>query len=229
MKLLSPKRIEISKNNSPFQGAFEASRNTTYDFVENGISVTKPIEVFYKSIAINSHQATVPLFNPISEKSIESYHFFQNGMNYCINNAEFLNIQLRELLLSTKTTDEWKASLYKLDFMGQRDVFSKYINEDRKIRELETFNTSAKRKLITSTFHQYIIDRNIYTHGKLKLLMPDEKFYIDFVLEKRAPARVEITKEIVQSFLEISKELKKVLQVIQVFIQNDRISKGSDT
>lgn len=226
MKLFSPKKIEISKKSGPFQGVFEASQTTTYDFAENGISVTKPIEVFYKSTAINSHQATVPIFAPISEESIESYHFFQNGMNYCINNAEFLNIQLRDLLLSTKTTEEAKAALYRLDFMGQRDAFSKYLNEDRKIRELDTFNTSAKRKIITSTFHQYITDRNIYTHGKLKLLMPDEKFFIDYVLEKRAPARVEITKEIVQSFLDTSKELKRVLQVIQVFLQNEKMSKG---
>jgi len=219
MQLLSPKPIDKLRKSGPFQGAIEAAHTTSYTFSENGLLVTKPIEVFYKSTPVNQYQATIPVFAPISEQSIEAYHFFQNSLNYCNNNAEMLNIQLRNVLISTRTREEAKAELYKLYFIGLRDLFSKYLNEDKLIHQEEAFNTKKKKKKITSTFHQYITDRNIYTHGKLKLLMPDEKFYIDYVLEKREPSRVEISKEIIQSFLDTSVSLKEVLSLVQICIQ----------
>jgi hypothetical protein len=223
MKLINLKKIDPPRKTGLFQAAFEAAATTSYTFMEKDISVTKTMEVFYKSTPVGQYRASIPNFATVTDQSIEAYHFFQNNINYCNNNAEMLNIQLRDLLLLIKTTEEAKTEIYGLDFMNLRNKFSKYLNEDKSIRELDKLNTNKKRKEATTTFYQYIIDRNIYTHGKLKLLLPDEKFYIDYVLEKREPARVEINKEMIQSFLDISIELKIILNDIHLFVQKQRM------
>ncbi len=224
MKLIRPKKIANPAKSGPFQGAVEMSHNTTYSFEENGLSVTKPIEVFYKGTPINTHQVTIPVVLSIPNESVEQYHFFQNGMNYCTNNAEMLNNRLRDFMLNTKTTTEAKAEIYAKDFMGLRDAFSKYINEDKSVRGLEQFNTKLKRKEVTSTFNEYILDRNIYIHGKLKLLLPDGIFFIDYVEEKKTQTRVEMTKEVIQSFMDVSIALKNYLAVAESNLQKQKLS-----
>jgi hypothetical protein len=168
MELLRAKIISV-RTNGPFQAAFEIAKIESYDLTENGIVFQKTIEAFYNSTPLTPYQAKIPNVGPITVEIIERYHEFQELINHCINNAESINSNLRDFLLTIKGRKETKEEIMPMDFMSLRGIFSDFIHSYTEIKRVENFNSKPKRKKIATDFFNYISNRNIYTHGILKL------------------------------------------------------------
>ncbi len=218
MNLLSPKSI-IIKRGGPFQASFEIAKKQSYTIIENGVAITKFIETVYKSKPINKHQAKVDV-PPLSEETIQIYHTFQNLINYCNNNAEALNNQLREFILTIKNLNHTKENILAKDFMGLRDILSDFLKKNEIVKTHDLFNTTEKIKAITSVFHRYISDRNIYTHGVLKFRFPDKQFVMQYIENKRAVVYAVLSTEILQSNLNVSNELRNILTELNTVYNN---------
>lgn len=218
--LKSPTKISIRKD-GPFQAAFELARQYPYIIHEHGIAIIKPINIFYKSTPKGSHQAEIN-FKPLTKEVAETYLKFQSLTGHCISNAEDINNQLRDLLLSIKELDYPKEELLKKDFMALRDIFSEFLDEYTNIHAEINFNSKKNRKELTKLMFAFITDRNIYTHGILRIQMPKEIFVIDYIENKRETVRVEVSLQVLESFLQISSLLKVLLNEIGTFYRKEK-------
>lgn len=220
--LLSPIKIAKPKKEGPFQGAFEVKRQHVYAFQEHGLEIKKPIDTFYKSIPKGQYQAVIPKILPLTNEVAETYLKFQSIIAHCITNGESINNQLRDLLLSIKELKHSNEEIMKMDFMALRGVFSDLLHSYTAIKNEPNFNTKEQRKGLTKMMHQFITDRNIYTHGVLLIQMPEEIFVIDYVEEKKAKERCKVTIDILESFLKISDLLRNLLQQVDTFYRNPK-------
>ncbi len=213
--LLSPTKIPPPKKEDPFQGAFEIDIPYQHTLFEHGIEIKKPINTFYKSTPQGSHQAiikTLPLTNDVAETYIK----FQSIIGHCILNGEDINNQLRNLLLSIHVPHS-NEEILKKDFMGLRDIFSFFLDRYTEIHNEPNFNSKNQRKDLTKLMFTFITDRNIYTHGALRIQRPEDIFVIDYIENKEAKVRVEVTLQVLESFLKISDLLKSLLNEIGAF------------
>jgi hypothetical protein len=213
--LLSPTKVPPRKKDGPFQGAFEIDIPYHYNLVEHDIEIKKSINTFYKSTPQSSHQAqikTLPLTNDVAERYLK----FQSIIGHCVINGEGINNQLRELLLSIHVPYT-KEEILQMDFMRLRDVFSSFLKRYTEIHNELNFNSEKQRSSMTKLMFTFITDRNIYTHGLLRIQRPEETFVIDYIENKKVKVRVEVTLQVLESFLQISSLLKSLLNEIGAF------------
>ncbi len=225
--LLSPVKVPIKAvrpKGAPFQAAFEANAQDVYILQEHGLEVKKPINTFYKSIPMGQYQAHFPNIMPLTKEVAERYLKFQSILGHCITNSEAINNQLRDLLLSIKELKHSKEEIMKMDFMNLRDVFSDFLKSYTAIQSEPNFRKD-QIKALTKIMNQFITDRNIYTHGVLRIQRPDNIFVIDYIEGKKEKARVEVTLEILDSFLQIADLMRSLLNQIVSFYQNAKKNK----
>jgi hypothetical protein len=219
--LISPTKITRRKE-GPFQGAFEVAIQYQYPLVEHGIEIRKPINTLYKSTPIGKYQAEIKNVSPLTKEVAETYLKFQSIIGHCITNGEDINNQLRDLLLCTKELNRASEDILKMDFMGLRDVFRDFLNRYTDIHSESNFNSKQQRKALTKIMFSFITDRNIYTHGVLRIQRPEEVFVIDYIENKKEKARVEVTLRVLESFLQISDLIKNLLNEIATFYRNTK-------
>ncbi|MBK7375601.1 MAG: hypothetical protein KA409_03000 [Ferruginibacter sp.] len=220
--LLSPIKVAKTKKDGPFQGSFEARVQHIHTFQEHGLEIKKPIETFFKSIPKGQYQAEIPSLLPLTKEVAETYLKFQSIITHCITNGEAINNQLRELLLTFKELKHSKEEIMQMDFMGLRGVFSDFLHHYTAIKKEPNFSTKEQRKGLTKMMHQFISDRNIYTHGTLLIQRPEEIFVIDYIEEKKTKQRCEITLAILQSFLQASILIRNLLLEVGTFYRNSK-------
>lgn len=224
--LISPTKVTRRKD-GPFQGAFEITIQYTYTIVEHGIQIIKPINAFYKSTPKGSYQAEIKNVTPLSEDLAETYLKFQSIIGHCITNGEDINNQLRDLILYIKEINRTNEEILKMDFMALRDLFSEFLDNCKFIHDESNFNSKNQRKVITRLMFAFITDRNIYTHGVLRIRRPEEIFVIDYIANKKEKARVEVNIQTLESFLTISNLLKSLLNEIGAFCRREYKNGGS--
>ncbi len=224
--LISPTKVTRRKD-GPFQGAFEIAIQYKYPIVEHGIEIKKPINTFYKSTPKGRYQAEIKNVTPLTKEVAETYLKFQSIIGHCITNGEDINNQLRDLILAIKEINSTKEEILKLDFMALRDLFSEFLDNYKDIHNESNFNSKNQRKGMTKLFFAFITDRNIYTHGVLRIQRPEEVFVIDYIENKKEKARVEVSIQALESFLTISDLLKSLLTEIGTFYRKQ--NKNSST
>ena len=217
--LLSPIKV-IKLKSGPFQAAFEITKQEIYTIQEHGIQIKKPINTFFKSTPISKYQAAIPNITPLSKEVAEAYLNFQSIISHCIINGESINTQLRDLLILFKELNYKKEEILKMDFMKLRDVFSEFIDKHHSLHNEPNLNTKKQRKDLTKLMFQFITDRNIYTHGTLRIQRPKEAFVIDYIENKKDKIRVNVTLEILDSYLSISELLRQFLSQTSHFYRN---------
>lgn len=222
--LISPTKI-IRRKDGPFQGAFEIAIPYQYPILEHAIEIKKPINTFYKSTPKGTHQAEIKGVKPLTKDIAETYLKFQSIIGHCITNGEDINNQLRDLLLSIKELSFSNEEILKKDFMALRDVFSDFLDRYTEIHSELNFNSKEQRKGMTKLMFAFISDRNIYTHGVLRIQRPEELFVIDYIENKKEKARVEVTIQVLESFLQISDLLKSLLNEIGIFYRKIKSNK----
>jgi len=208
------------KKDGPFQGAVEVSIQHQHKFLEHGIEINKPINTFYKSTPKGSHQAEVKTL-PLTNEVAETYLKFQSIIGHCITNGEDINNQLRDLLLSIHVPYS-KEEIIQMDFMSLRGVFSSFLDRYTEIHTESNFNSRKQRSGMTKLMFAFITDRNIYTHGILRIQRPEEVFVIDYIEHKKLKVRAEVTLQILESFLQISTLLKNLLNEVGAFYRRKK-------
>ena len=150
-----------------------------------------------------------------------NYFGVQGLINHCINNAEILYVRLRDYL-KTLSDDEiaylfesikiegGKETLTKLDFSKLRDVFSPHV---KKRKDIPDYDTTEKIKEITKLFASFITDRNIYVHGRLILLLIENKLVIEHInqgVEVYSEINVDILKSNNEAYVKLSGFMDRV-------------------
>ena len=225
--LLSPKKI-IRPKGGPFQASFEITRQDTFTLVEGNLAIIKPVDTFYKSIPNGQYQALIPNILPLTKVIAETYLKFQSVISHCITNSEAVNNQLRNFLLDINELNINKEEILKMDFMTLRNTFSEFFHAYKSIQNESNFNTKAQRKALTKFMHQFITDRNIYTHGTLRIQRPEEIFVIDYIENSKAKVRAEVTNEILESFLNIANLIRSLLNQISSFYYKQKNSNATN-
>ena len=156
-------------------------------------------------------------------ETIEKYSEIQNLIGNCIQLAEILNTKLSGICKGflNKSSDE-RDEIHTYDFMKLRNTFSDYLKSYVKIREIEEYNSKKKVKEFTRLFYQFILDRNIYTHGIFRMRKPEN----DFVLYHKVGdvnTYSLVTKEMLLSFMKVYEVLNKLLDDFIITRQNERI------
>jgi hypothetical protein len=218
--LLSPVKLSKPKKDGSFQGAFEVRIPHIHTFIEHGVEIKKPIEILYQSTPKGQYQAEIANVQSVSAEVAEMYLKFQSIIAHCITNAEAINNQLRDLLLSIDTLQAKKEEIIRMDFMGLRGVFSNFLHGFAAIKREPNFDIKVKRDNLTKTMYRFILDRNVYTHGTLLLQRPEEIFVIAYIEEKKTKESCKVTLEILQSFLNASTFIASRLAEVRKFYSN---------
>lgn len=142
--------------------------------------------------------------NPPSNEVITQYIRFQSLLNTCINNAESIKQNLHIVVAhiffkAGKKSDEVK--LY--DLMKLKDSFVDYLKSKAETRDMAN-------KAFRRAFNQFVIDRNIYTHGKLSYRPSDRAFILSYLdNHTKITTHAIINKEIITSYFNAYKVFKK--------------------
>ena len=109
--------------------------------------------------------------------------------------------------------------------MELKNAFSSYLDRYTEIHKELNFNSQKQRNGMTQLMSRFIIDRNIYTHGVLRIQRPKELFVIDYIENRKVKVRAEITLQILESFLQISHLLKGLLNEIGAFYRKKNLER----
>lgn len=137
----------------------------------------------------------------------------QEAVSGCNTLAESLLGSLRNFLIQYYNNQEKTQQLMLMEFMKLRDELSnEVIKKDVRVEGAEGLKSQVEKKFFTKTFCDFITDRNIYTHGHLHVRWPEKKFIIKYIENKRENAYCEINTDIIQSYYDCYKYLKKTLE-----------------
>lgn len=155
-----------------------------------------------------------PDLSPKIQTKIHNYVKVRQFLNICANTGEAVDDSLLQVL--EKMLPKRKLEFSKMDFLKRRDEFSELINKNEEIKKLSEFDVKAKRKVITTTFVQFVKLRNYYTHGKLILKYDSDEYYIQ-VIDKSTGIKTTqgIDRKILSSFIETGTELIRLISIIR--------------
>lgn len=159
-------------------------------------------------------------------KILDKLTHLQRLVNTCINNAERIKEQALKANLTLFQKDiKGREEIMKMDFMKLKENFCDFLKKS----SVKEFKNLTNKK-IRRDFNDFIIDRNIYTHGIIKLLAFPEDFQknilgemvlaereYDFIIEyidniKRDKSFAFITKDIISLNEKVFLELSKLFQ-----------------
>lgn len=188
-----------------------------FSYTDNSLQLVATVSInfgFFFNLK-KGEEATinVPDFVPQIKSQYENYNKVRHFLNICANTGEAVDDSLLQLL--EKMIPERKVEFAKMDFMKRRDEFSVLFNKSEVIKKLPEFDSKSKRKVITTTFTQFITLRNYYTHGKLILKYNSGQYYIQ-VIDKPTGIKTtyEINRDILTSFLNTGTEIINLISII---------------
>ncbi|MFC4211127.1 hypothetical protein ACFOWA_08045 [Pedobacter lithocola] len=158
------------------------------------------------------HMLSLEGYNPsLSTEMIQKFVNYSSLKFQCVACAENLNQSLREVLGNYYRFigENNRGEILRTDFSGLRDMLSPVIKKDKRLHSIPYFDDYDKRKLYTSTFFNFIADRNILTHGILYLNTDDNQMYLNYIVkEKKIDEWAVLTNEFLQSFFWVSEQLR---------------------
>ncbi|QNE41991.1 hypothetical protein F1C16_20410 (plasmid) [Hymenobacter sp. NBH84] len=205
MELLSPERIVLTNR------FIKATSEYSYTYQDSVHGIAKygtiPTIFFNTEEWKPGTEGTVQVahFAPSPEK-IEKYVLFQELINTCINNAEDIKNKLHTAVgyILHKSSGSNKL-VGSYDFMKLKDIFVEHLKKDNATRHLAN-------KTLRRNFNQFILDRNIYTHGKLNIRYNDKQFVITYLdNHTKIESLAVVTKEIIQSYYRFYTVLRKLI------------------
>jgi hypothetical protein len=188
-----------------------------FSYTDNTLQLTATVSMhlgfFFNLKPGEEASMIVPDLKPTIQHQYQNYNRVRQFINICANTGEAVDDTLLSVL--EKAYPERKADLAKLDFTKRRDEFSNLIKKSDLIKTLPEFDSSTKRKEITTTFTQFVKLRNYYTHGKLILKYDTEIYYVQ-IIDKPTGIKTThgIDRNILTSFIETGAELIRLLTLI---------------
>lgn len=215
MPLLSPIKIDTVNK-------VVGSVPIDFEYIDriSGISIQKKTSTYFITNATWGDKGEINFtFHTIKPTpfQIENFVAIQTIIKSCADNAEHIKDALLNINLGLKTlTDENRLDLMRMDFMKLKDRFIEYLKKDPLIKEIEEYSSNQKMKAFRKDFNQFVIDRNIYTHGLLGFLDPDYKYiieYIDHHYGSKSYAIVSL--ETLKSYNQFYSEIQKLFEAFR--------------
>jgi len=132
-------------------------------------------------------------------QQINDYFTLDHLIKICVTNAETINTHMKSLMLQDiGNIENTRSEILSLDFMGLKDYLMEYIKKEPLLKCISMIDTLEKFKEFRKNFDNFIVDRNIFTHGQLKFFRPSLQYVIEFH-KKGVPAFVGINTDILTS------------------------------
>ncbi len=184
---------------------------------------TKSINVLtIGEFGYNKPTFNVDLSAPNEEKLI-IYAGMQSLIKSCVDNAEDIKSALHQLYTRKKNpqSEDERKEVAKIDFMKLRDWYMNDIRSSKIYQEFSKYNSTKKLKHFSTAFYNFIMDRNIYTHGILCIVKPHYDFVIQYTdSESHRQKIATIDLNILQSYNDTYLEIKSVMTEYNIIYQN---------
>lgn len=203
----------------PLPSAYSSS-GSTRDFVYNYQSAGKhlplPIqicEISFSHLNVDEHgqpasfESTKGVHTPgMKERYVEMCGL----ISICASSAEDINRALYDLDKWIEfTAEDISKGKKPRDFMGMKDSFLAYAKKNPATAHLVP-------KAIRSAFNYFILYRNIFTHGKLMILMPSGGFCIKYLdNETKKSAYMLVTEDLLATFIATHQAFQHVVSEVK--------------
>lgn len=220
MELLRPKTFSPEKKIIFTQG-------TDFEYHESIFDLTMKKSINILTIAdFSNNYTTIDLEQAMEMPNndiVIKYASMQTLIKICVDNAEEIKNSLQQLYVSkTKPeTNEEKKMANEIDFMNLRDWYMKDIRDSKIYLDFKEYNSTKKLKPFSSAFNDFILDRNIYTHGQLCIVRRSWDFLIQYIDKKSNGIRYAIIdSNILKSYNDCYDKIRMVMREYNVIHQN---------
>lgn len=216
MELLRPENIN-------YNNAFIASISSDFEYTDPIFNVKIQKRITTVNIVTNGTVVQFP--NNPSEDQIINFAGMQSLMKCCVDNAEHIKDQLLSLLqkIMPPSNEEERIQQMKMDFMSLKKWFMDDIRSSKIYKKFTKYNSTKKLKPFSKIFNDFILDRNIYTHGQLCFKYPEYNFIIDYI---KTPEQIQqyayVKIEIIESYNLNYREIKEVISEYQIIHQESK-------
>jgi len=175
-----------------------------------GVTMTKSVKtISMGTIGVNPKPVKAHLISG-TDPRVKNYEAMQGLMNNCINNAEDIKSSINSICMVANAAvgEEERAELMKKDFMWLKQWFMDDIRGSKLYKHFEHYDSTKKLKDFSRGFHDFITDRNKYTHGKLCFVSPEFHFAIEYIDEKtKKKTFAHINADVFKSYNNIYKQI----------------------
>ena len=124
-----------------------------------------------------------------------------------------INNKFKQIADLTDVFSAYEERYYKLDFMGHRNLLSD-IFKSNKLPWLTELLKEYDVKSVTKSFHNFIMDRNKYTHGELMYWYPEKQTLLEYENDVRQIEHGVVNSDILNSFLKCYENIYELLSKI---------------
>lgn len=221
-KYKSPKPLEINK------GAFlELSDEEMVIDEATGVEMPTPVSymehIIFDEDDIRAGRVQFE-FGPskLTEEVKKKQREYVHIKTKCANVAELLSTQLRSFLVRYYELKRLAEipDLTRMDFMKMRDLLSGILKQDARFHVIPALLTGQLRKTFTKKFNNFILDRDIYTHGHLHIMINDFSVVIVYMGTKENEKKhCTVDNEIFQAYFNSYKIFSETITAMHTLIE----------
>lgn len=211
MRLLKP--IIIDSTNRII-----ASVPVTFEYTDHltGVKMTKKASTLFISEErlIGANAVTMAVnTSRITQEQFKDFIGMQTLIKTCSDNAE----EIKDAILSInyKILDKAKFdrdTITKMDFMKLKDNFMEFLKKDRLIKTIPEYSSNQKLKPFRQDLNNFVLLRNIYTHGLLNFLQPKSDLVLEYIdIQTRKKQYAYVSFEILKSYNNFYSEIHKLI------------------
>lgn len=159
------------------------------------------------------------------KETVQTLNSIKGTVGQCSQIAELLfgrlkviNGKFKQLAELADVFAPYEEKYHKLDFMGHRNLLSD-IFKSKKLDWLNDILAEYDVKSVTKSFHNFIMDRNKYTHGELMFWYPDKLSLLEYENEARQQEYGIVNSEIINSYLSCYKTIDDLLSKIDAYLK----------
>lgn len=191
-------------------------------FSENVMGIDLPInfKMFINTSEFNEAGVLIlpmnfdKIFNENLTKQLISV---EKIIDTCKKSSELLLNKLESLNIKLNKDNEYNTIFEKypkLDFMANKNIL-KDIIKSKKNEFCNKVIIEYDMKSLTTSFNNFILDRNKYTHGHLYYWYHENKTLIEYKNSSKQFVYGEVNKDVFNSFINCYKELNEFLNKIE--------------
>lgn len=180
-----------------------------------GILLVLPIPQYDES---GKFIGPVAKLDSLTHQVMDQYLMIRGLIGGCVANAEAIvtkliypNIDIYKQSVTYQEGENAYEIVKLFDFMKLKNSFVDYIKNNFRYNHLEAYGKSAG-KAFRRELNYFVLYRNIFTHGMLRVMMPDYTYcieYIDNITKKKAYMLV--TPNLINAFNETFIKFNKLL------------------
>jgi hypothetical protein len=220
MTLLQPKLIEIPASHKTIRFGHAVLTNVDLEITFQ-VDVTYLIEI--------SPEDKKPFHLPLSaglfdQETANRVFNFRRLLSLCAASGEEIFRQIKNV--NEKLIFKYSTSFYEranlaipknADFMTHRNFLSD-VFKDHKLPVVKRLNEKYDIKALMRILYQFILNRNMYTHGELLVRYPQKDFAIEFQRNATEIILSTIDEEVLKSFVQCKNFLSAFLTELHIML-----------